>query len=260
MPAGQAADFLLWGDSHAGAVLPGVEAAAVRAGKTGFVAGQTACAPLLGVDRIDLGTDHRCSDFAAAVLAFLEGRDDMPVVILAGRWALAAEGSRSDEPERSALLAPRAGGLPSGTVADNLAVFRSGLANTVAAIRATGRRVVILGGVPEIGWSVPDALGARLMHGTPLPSAPTAADVAARNARVDAVLADLGREPGVTRRPARLAVLHPRLRRRRPRRPAALRRRRSPEPHRRRRDARRADPRGGLGGGRDGRPLTAYPA
>ncbi|MFO1141849.1 MAG: acyltransferase family protein [Amaricoccus sp.] len=196
-PAGEAADFLLWGDSHAGAVLPGVEAAAVRAGRNGFVVGQTACAPLLGVDRIDLGTDSRCSDFAAAVLKFLQGRDDMPVVILAGRWALAAEGSRSDEPERNALLAPRAGSLPSGTVADNLAVFRAGLADTVAAIRATGRRVVILGGVPEIGWSVPDVLGAHLMHGTPLPPAPTAGEVASRNARVDAVLAELAREPGV---------------------------------------------------------------
>ncbi|MFO1209637.1 MAG: acyltransferase family protein [Amaricoccus sp.] len=197
-PAGDTADFLLWGDSHAGAVLPGVEAAAVRAGKNGFAAGQTACAPLLGVDRIDLGMDHRCSDFADAVLKFLQGRDDMPVVILAGRWALAAEGSRSDEPGRTAILVPRDAALPSGTVADNLAVFRAGLGDTVAAIRATGRSVVILGGVPEIGWSVPEAIGAQLMHGTPLPPAPTAAEVASRNARVDAVLADLAREPGVT--------------------------------------------------------------
>jgi peptidoglycan/LPS O-acetylase OafA/YrhL len=196
-PADGPANFLLWGDSHAGALLPAVERAAEAAGKSGFVASTTACAPLLGVDRVDSGPAHRCSDFNDAVLAFLEGRDDMPTVILAGRWALAAEGTRGEEPDRPALLADRARAMPSGRPADNLAVFEAGIAGTVAAIRASGRRVVILGSVPEIGWSVPEGLGESLLLGRPPPPAPDAEAVAARNARAEAILREQAAAPGV---------------------------------------------------------------
>ena len=208
-PAGGQADFLLWGDSHAGAVLPGVARAAEAAGKNGFLASKTGCAPLLHVDRLDEGPDHRCADFNDAVLRFLTGRADMPVVILAARWALAAEGTRSDKPGAGALLVDRARDLPSGRVADNFAIFDAGLRATVAAVRATGREVVILGSVPEIGWPVPEAVGEHLLHGTPLPAAPTAADVERRNARVLGVFRDLGDEAGVRVVPVTAAFCDP---------------------------------------------------
>ena len=191
------ADFLLWGDSHAEALLPAVEAAAIRAGKSGFATILTGCAPLLHVDRVDEGPPTRCSAYADAVMTFLPGRDDLPLVILSARWELSARGTRSDEPSRAALLVNRAHDLPSGRFADNFAAFTAGIADTVAAIGATGRRTVILGSVPEIGWSVPDGLGQSLVLGRPAPAAPDAAVVAARNARSDAVFAALASRPGV---------------------------------------------------------------
>ena len=106
------ADFLLWGDSHAEALLPAVEAAAIRAGKSGFATILTGCAPLLHVDRVDEGPPTRCSAYADAVMTFLPGRDDLPLVILSARWELAAEGTRSDEPSRVAVLVSRAHDLP----------------------------------------------------------------------------------------------------------------------------------------------------
>jgi peptidoglycan/LPS O-acetylase OafA/YrhL len=194
--AGRPADFLLWGDSQAGAVLPGVEQAAERAGKNGFVASMDACAPLLHVDRLDRGPGHHCAAFNDAVLDFLKGRDDIPVVMLAARWALVAEGTR---PEKGAhaLLIHRTIALPSGRIEDNFPVFEAGIRELVAAIRATGRRVVLVGSVPEIGWSVPDRLGANLMHGLPLPDAPSADDVERRNERVLRTFAELAAAPGV---------------------------------------------------------------
>ncbi len=197
-PAGPRADFLLWGDSHAGAVIGGVERAAELSGRNGFVATKLACAPLLHVERLDQGPDLHCAAFNDAVMAFLGGRDDIPVVILSARWALSAEGTRTDEGGKDALLADVAGNLPSGTPDRNYAIFRAGMRDTVDAILATGRRVVILGGVPEIGWPVPETLARSLMTGKPMPAVPTAADVERRNARAESLFAELARMPGVT--------------------------------------------------------------
>lgn len=182
------ADFLLWGDSHAEALAAAIEVAGLQAGKNGFVTVLTGCAPLLHVDRINEGPPRRCSDYAAAVVDFLRHRDDMPVVILSARWGLSADGARSDEPSRRFVLASRSHGLPSGHSHDNLAIFREGISDTLSAIRATGRRTVILGSVPELGWSVPDSLGQSILLHRPAPDPPNAASIAARTARSDAVL------------------------------------------------------------------------
>jgi hypothetical protein len=106
-------------------------------------------------------------------------------------------------------FADRARDLPSGKVGDNLAIFTAGLEDTVAAIRATGREVAILGGLPEVGWSVPEALARSRTGGAPLPPAPTAAEVERRDARSAAVMAALGTRPGVRYLPLAAAFCTP---------------------------------------------------
>src|ERR1700753_923793 len=49
----QHASFLLWGDSHADALIPAVQGLAKRAGRAGLFAGTDSCPPLLGVKRAD---------------------------------------------------------------------------------------------------------------------------------------------------------------------------------------------------------------
>ena len=185
-PGGGPADFLLWGDSHAAAAMPGVDRAAAALGRRGYFSAFPACAPLLGVYRADQRGGKACARFNGEVLQFLEGRDDMPLVILAGRWGFATEGTPSPgEDAGPAILATVEGRLPSGEIADNAAIFDAALPETIAAIRATGRKVVVLGDVPEVGWSVPDSVGRALMHGVPLPPGPAASDVAQRASESD---------------------------------------------------------------------------
>ncbi len=178
-------------------MLPAVERAAVLAGKSGFIASQTACAPLLHVERLDAESPQACAGFNDAVLAFLQGRDDIPLVVLAARWALAAEGTRPEAEGGDVRLRHETLALPSGKAEDDFAIFAASLRETVAAVRSTGRQVVILGGIPEIGWSVPETLAQSTMNGTPLPPVPTADEVERRNARAAAVLGDLATQPGV---------------------------------------------------------------
>lgn len=208
-PGAGPADFLLWGDSHAAAALPGVDHAAAAVGRRGYVAAFPACAPLLDVYRADQRAGTACARFNNEVLAFLEGRDDMPLVILAGRWGFATEGTPSPgEDVGPAILATVDGGLPSGEVADNAAIFEAALPRTIAAIRATGRKVVVLGDVPEIGWSVPESVGRSLMHDVPLPPGPDPSDVARRAKASDEVFRTLQAEGALTFVPLSSAFCH----------------------------------------------------
>lgn len=250
---GAAKDVLLWGDSHAGSMQPGVDAALLASNLGGATAVRYGCLPLLGVERLDVrpGSKAACETFTQAVLAYLGTTEDFGTVVLSGRWALFSDGTRvagefgnpvelrvADAPDAAA---PRVAGAPSAAelpladapdavrpraadaanaadrpladapgaaspasaedkdAAGNAAAFARGLTATVAAIRATGRRVVIIDSVPEIGWDVPVTIGNGRFLGTADPAPPALADVTARNARANAVIAALARDPGVVR-------------------------------------------------------------
>ena len=183
------ADFLLWGDSHAGALMPAVGLLGAEAGRHGIFAGKTACAPLLGLDRADQGRGNGCAGFNGAVLAMLRKRTDAPLVILTARWALAAEGYRpAGETDPPALLALPGRAAAAARPEENFPLYDAALWRTVAAIRATGRQVMLIGDVPEIGFSVPDRVGASLRLGLPTPAPPTLAEVTARTGRSEGVL------------------------------------------------------------------------
>jgi peptidoglycan/LPS O-acetylase OafA/YrhL len=140
--------FILWGDSHADAVLPAISDVARREGRTGLFAGGRSCPPLL-----DVTTPRpECRAFNAMVLA-QAARPEIREVILEARWAKYAEGSPyGGEPEGHIILADASG----TDDASNHAVFARGLARTVAAL--SGKKVVIVASVPEIGWPVPAVL------------------------------------------------------------------------------------------------------
>ncbi|SDJ35757.1 acyltransferase family protein [Aliiruegeria lutimaris] len=184
------ADFLLWGDSHALAILPGLEKAARRAGLSGLFAGRSACLPVPGLRRIP--EDRACTELNQSVLAFLETRQDMPLVILSGRWTLSVEGTRfGEETGRDVHLQEIAGtGLPSTPALRNAEIVEQALGETVAALRANHRRVVILGPVPEAGWDVPIRMArSALTFGRPTPEPLSRAAHLARSGRTETLLA-----------------------------------------------------------------------
>ena len=193
------ADFLLWGDSHAVAIMSGVGFAAIQTGKTGLFAGYSSCPPLLGAEIVHRDPNRNCAGFNAAVLEVLQKRDDIPLVILAARWALIAEGHRPANEHGSPVLLAWADRRDTGPYypEHNFEIFQQAISETIAAIRSTGRQVIILGSVPEIGWNVPRGLGDHLRLGRRLPAAPTTESVSLRHGRAESVLANLAKPPGV---------------------------------------------------------------
>ncbi|MEM1079382.1 MAG: acyltransferase family protein [Pseudomonadota bacterium] len=184
-------DFLLWGDSHADAMLPGMEVAAQQAGQTGAFLGKAGCPPLINVQRYSNG--RICaSDFSDSVLAWLQDHPSVSIVIMAARWPLYVEGTRP-EGETGTDLRLKWVGAPREdlTGAENAAVVAVSFPETISRVLAMGRRVVLVGPIPEIGRDVPTGLArAELFGWTNAPSLTHAAHQA-RTARSEELLREL---------------------------------------------------------------------
>ncbi|MFQ6181352.1 acyltransferase family protein [Sinorhizobium meliloti] len=199
-PSDRRNDVLLWGDSHAGALLSGLDFLMDGRKRGGAVAFKGACPPILGVQRVDQKHSGDCVAFNAAIMAMLEQSDDFPIVVLSARWPLAANGKRyPGETGRPAILDRLDFEEASLGTAGNYAIFKSEFLRTVREIRDTGRRVVIVDGIPEIGWSVPHALGLHRLIDADLPPPPTRQAVDARSAKANSVLAIADEDLGVQR-------------------------------------------------------------
>jgi peptidoglycan/LPS O-acetylase OafA/YrhL len=182
--------FLLWGDSHADAILPAVDEVATREGRTGLFAGGHSCPPLLDVTT----PSPECRSFNARVLA-LASRPEVREVILEARWAKYAEGSTyGNEPQGRVVLTDGESDEAYGQ--DNHAVFARGLERTVKAL--TGKKVVIVASVPEIGWPVPAVLAREALSDETRISPPREAAYFDRQRFVLATLSRLKRDEGVS--------------------------------------------------------------
>lgn len=189
-------DILIWGDSHADALMPGFVKAARELNLTGLISAKAACPPLLGIERTDKRLGHNCKEFNDAVLRLLKSRPDLDLVILSARWPLAAEGKRAEGEGGNPALLSWSGSISSDPQ-NNFPIFQKSLQNTVSAILATNRDVLLVGSVPEIGWNVPQQLIKHFHRGTELPKAPNLKTVKKRQMRSDGVLQNLAKSPSV---------------------------------------------------------------
>ena len=191
-----AASFLVWGDSHAGALAPAVDRSASRHSVSGYLALRLGCAPLSGIERKDPGWS--CADFNRATLAYVEQHPQLRTVVLAARWAIFAEGTRYKAEEGVPVRLRDAEG-PGDRDADNATLFEAGLRRTVQRLVAAGRTVVLLEGIPEVGYDVSSAFAIAARTGRNVENivAPTYDEYVARNRKVRAVFDSLKGLEGV---------------------------------------------------------------
>ncbi|MGE5952016.1 MAG: acyltransferase family protein, partial [Qipengyuania vulgaris] len=179
-------DYVLWGDSHAGSLIPGLERFVSERGLTAVTFSKSACAPLPGIVRLDKEGDHDCDGHNRAVLnRILEDYPDAEV-LLAGRWALLAEGER---------YAGEEGSHPVISRVDRIEVARStypelvgeGLENAIEPLLAAGHRITVVKGIPEMGFDVPGTIARNAWLGWDMPSV-SSAEFKIRQERANAVL------------------------------------------------------------------------
>ncbi|MBL8063311.1 MAG: acyltransferase [Anaerolineales bacterium] len=179
---GNVPDFLLWGDSHTPNFGKALRDAAMQHGQSGMVAYSRGCPPLIGmVPNPQIG-DIPCKDYNNMVLEYLDDNPNIQTVILAGRFSFWVEGTRYKQEEGSNVSLSKTPIEPivSGSNATN---FRIGFENTISRLQASGRNVVVIAPVPEIGYDVPSAtfIASRTGRDVNTIIAPTTEEFLARN-------------------------------------------------------------------------------
>jgi hypothetical protein len=167
-------EAILWGDSHALAILPAVDAAYARHHEAAIFAQTGGCPPLLGVhvrdfskaesnllrswiDAHGFGRSERCKRHSEAVLNWIAS-NHIGTVILAAHWIAYTEDKHtrrltdSQTPENYSML-------------DNAAVFSRGLDRILGALERAHVRVFVLDDAPQSLVDVPYALAsAQRLH------------------------------------------------------------------------------------------------
>lgn len=173
-------DFLLWGDSHASAIVGAVSKVAADHGLSGEIAADHSCATLLDVEVASVMHRERCRRFVSAVAAYLD-RTEIAFVLMASRWPVLVEAALlPGEPGPPFVLTSAKAALSLRD--NNRDVVARALPETLRAISKPGRTIVVIGSVPEIGWHVPRHLTRRQIWGDDLPAAPTLEQVGQRQA------------------------------------------------------------------------------
>uniref|UniRef100_UPI0025F28670 acyltransferase family protein n=1 Tax=uncultured Caulobacter sp. TaxID=158749 RepID=UPI0025F28670 len=146
-------DVLVWGDSHADAVIPGVVDWAMARGWSVREVARGGCPPLVGVSvRTMYRFKLECEAGADQVLERIAADKRLKLVVLAARWPL-----YRDAPPFYDVNSPRVTMLAGGK--------RTGLAGPLGrTLRALVRRrpdlrVLIIGPVPELTLGAPECLG-----------------------------------------------------------------------------------------------------
>jgi peptidoglycan/LPS O-acetylase OafA/YrhL len=155
-------DVLVWGDSHADAVTPGVAAWAKARGWSVREATQGGCPPVIGVRvRLPNGFELKCPRAAQQAMAEIAANPKLKLVVLSARWPM-----YRDAPPFYDVNSPRTVMVSAVTPATRPALSKV-LIETIAAIAAAnpGARVLIMGPTPELIFTPPECLAqARHLH------------------------------------------------------------------------------------------------
>ena len=194
---GRAPTLMVWGDSHADAIMSAFDAAARAHGVAAIAATHASCPPMLDIE-VHEHEDNGCPPVNAAAMDLIE-RYDIRRVVIAGRWSGYAEG-RLYYAEAPPVILRRAGApLPKpGKVQTNHALFARGLEETFARLRGEGRQVYVVLPVPEVAAPVSETLArAAILHQV-ADIAPTRTAYDARQRFARATIDRLARKYGVS--------------------------------------------------------------
>jgi len=169
---GPAPQILIWGDSFSQHIVPAIAASTRRPFAEASKGG---CAPLIGIAPVDLqGSEpwaKGCLAFNDSVLAWLARTPSVRVVVLSGRYL------RYTEPGTRALTRDPAGTTALGP--PTLAALIAAQRRASAAVRALGKRIIIVGAPPQAGFDVGQCWERRLERLPLVTRAPRCAIVAA---------------------------------------------------------------------------------
>ncbi|MEI7825724.1 MAG: SGNH hydrolase domain-containing protein, partial [Chlorobiaceae bacterium] len=182
--------FILWGDSHARALIPAVSLQANQLGISGFITTQSSHPPILGMDGIESNMNVFCNHtFNDGVISFIKQHPDMKTVILAAVWECYANGIHFKQIGGTTLQFKDVTGITRNQ--SNLSFLKIGLTRTIVALTSLGCHVVIVSDVPDIGYDAGRIYWLSNIVGGSAFILPTLAEYRERNKNVYALLSEL---------------------------------------------------------------------
>lgn len=141
----------VWGDSHAGALLPVLDLIAKEAGKSFISYDMPGQPPMTEVTQLGKSSREKRDAYSKAVLKILVSDDRIQTVILHARWGSYANGGNPARTGLPQLLYKH----PFKTVSEQETYIEQRLTDAVNKLVAARKRVVIVYPVPEPGIDVP---------------------------------------------------------------------------------------------------------
>jgi peptidoglycan/LPS O-acetylase OafA/YrhL len=195
-----APSFMVWGDSHARALVPALSIQALQHGLSGFIATRNDHPPLLDVDLVFINSSEYFDDkYNKEVLSFVTRHDEIRTVILAGIWERYANGAHFLQKDGATLRLK--GQVGDHAERSNAALLAAGLTRTVLALRRLGREVIVVSDVPDLGYGNDAAricwVDSQLSRRAQV-LLPTLSEYRQRNAQVYAMLRGLAEQMAIT--------------------------------------------------------------
>jgi len=152
--------FILWGDSHARALIPAIVFQANHNGLSGFVGTRNDHPPLLGMDVTTDNMTVTCHhEYNDKVISFIVSHPEIKTVILSAIWEFYAKGYHFNKRLGGTYTIKDVTGNMSSN--SNALLLKIGLTRTINKLLSLDRKVVIVSDVPDIGFNVPGMFFAR---------------------------------------------------------------------------------------------------
>jgi len=158
----QNAKIAIWGDSHASALADQIGEKLNPHGQGLIEMSFSGCAPVVGVAKKSV---PGCTKYNSDVLAYLLDSQQIDMVILHARWTLFIEQERYDnqeggiEPGAKERIFPIENQNVRGL--ERISALTNLLQAQVKMLQSSGKRVVLLYPIPEVGWHVPKYLAKK---------------------------------------------------------------------------------------------------
>lgn len=159
--------LVVWGDSHAAAIMPGILEYASERGLAVHQLTMANCPPLLDAAVSDgTSSSPACPAFNQQVIDYISSDSAVSTVLLAARWALYTETQRVGlESGTPVYLVERASDVLSSDRSKE--VFGRSLARTIQRIADAGRSIVVFGSIPALGINIPECAARNHRQGAP---------------------------------------------------------------------------------------------
>jgi len=183
-----------------------------RVGRRLLFISTPSCPPLIGALHVHdkRGLFRKCKPFRISALQHIETLHDIETVIVAARWPMYITGQRMPGESLDQIQLYREETNPGNAqISDNAEIVAQSLRDLWDSIVQNGRRLVLIGTVPELPWHVADRMTASILFGRPMPEAMTLQSAEARQASSQMLLENMATHPDVIHVPIVSRVCNP---------------------------------------------------